>query len=78
VHKYSKALNVDVKIQLLENKTLKLSIIDDGVGFDINAGKKGIGLSNIKERTNSLKGNLDIRSGIGKGTEIIVMFEIAR
>jgi signal transduction histidine kinase len=78
IHKYSKALNVDVKIQLLENKTLKLSIIDDGVGFDINAGKKGIGLSNIKERTNSLKGNLDIRSGIGKGTEIIVMFEIAR
>ena len=78
IHKYSKALNVDVKIQLLENKILKLSIMDDGVGFDINAGKKGIGLSNIKERTNSLKGNLDIRTGIGKGSEIIVRFEIAR
>lgn len=78
IHKYSRALNVEVKIQLSEDKILKLSIIDDGIGFDINAVKKGIGHSNIKERTNSLKGHLDIRSGIGKGTEIIVMFEIIR
>jgi signal transduction histidine kinase len=78
IHKYSRALNAEVKIQLSEDKILKLSILDDGIGFDINTVKKGIGLSNIKERANSLKGNLDILSGIGKGTEIIVMFDITR
>lgn len=78
IHKYSRALNVEVKIHLSEDKVLRLSIIDDGIGFDVNAAKKGIGLSNIKERTNSLKGNLDIRSATGKGTEIIVMFDITR
>jgi signal transduction histidine kinase len=55
---------------------LQLSIIDDGIGFDIYTVKRGIGLSNIKERTNSLKGNFEVKSKPGEGTEIIVTFTI--
>lgn len=76
IHKHANAQKVDVKIQLVENGILKLSIIDDGVGFDVNAVKKGIGLSNIKERINSLKGHLEIKSKIGAGTEIMVTFTL--
>lgn len=76
IHKYSEASKVDVKIELLEKHILKLSIIDDGIGFDLNAVKKGIGLANIEERTKSLKGQFEIKSKIGEGTELIVLFTI--
>lgn len=76
IHKYAKALKVDVKIDLIDKDVLQLSIIDDGAGFDINTAKRGIGLSNIKERTNSLKGNFEVKSKPGEGTEIIVTFTI--
>ncbi|SNR47079.1 ATP-binding protein [Flavobacterium sp. ov086] len=76
IHKYSDAEKVDVKIQLIDNHILKLSIIDDGIGFDVQSTKKGIGLRNIKERANSLNGNFEIKSKIGEGTEITVTFTI--
>ncbi|SHH64748.1 sensor histidine kinase [Flavobacterium defluvii] len=76
IQKYANASKVEVKIELIDKDLLQLSIIDDGVGFDINTAKKGIGLSNIRERTNSLKGQIEIDSKIGSGTEIIVTFNI--
>lgn len=76
IHKYSEAQRAEVKIQLIDKHILKLSIIDNGVGFDVNSVKKGIGLSNIKERTDSLKGHFEIHSEIGKGTKIMVQFDI--
>lgn len=76
IHKYSNATKVTVKIELLKNQILKLSIIDNGIGFEVSAVKKGIGLTNIKERTNSLKGSFEIKSKIGEGTELMVLFNI--
>jgi len=76
IHKYSEASKVDVKIELLEKHILKLSIIDDGIGFDVSTVQKGIGLTNIKERINSLKGHFEIKSKIGEGTELMVLFNI--
>jgi len=45
---------------------------DDGKGFDINAGdsRKGIGLTNIRNRVGFLKGKFDIESIPGEGTTI--------
>ena len=36
---------------ILKNHLLEMHISDDGNGFDINAIKKGNGLSNMKKRT---------------------------
>ena len=77
VHKYSSATKVNIEIQLIKNKILKLSIKDNGVGFDVNVIKKGIGLSNIKERTNSLKGHFEINSIIDVGTEVMITFDLS-
>ncbi|PRX54539.1 histidine kinase [Flagellimonas meridianipacifica] len=55
-----------------ENNFLKLSIKDDGKGFDINKGKRGIGLRNIISRVKKVNGTLDIESKKGKGTTIKV------
>ncbi len=74
INKYANAKNCDVKIQRKDNNFLKLSITDDGEGFDIKNKKNGIGLSNMKERANSLKGQFNIESKIGEGTKIEVIF----
>ena len=51
---------------------LQLTVSDDGVGFDSTKVKSGIGLKNITERINSLSGDIEILSGKGNGTTIIV------
>lgn len=76
VNKYADALNCEVKIQSEKNGLLKMSIIDNGQGFDIKSKKEGIGLSNMRERANLIKGYFNIESEIGKGTKIEVIFNL--
>ncbi|WPO77826.1 sensor histidine kinase [Flavobacterium sp. KACC 22761] len=76
IHKYSEASEAIIKIEMIDDKTLKLSIKDNGKGFDIVAEKKGIGLANIKERINSLKGHFEIISKRGRGTQITILLDI--
>jgi signal transduction histidine kinase len=72
VNKYSKAEKCFVLI-LKSAEKISIRIWDDGVGFDYNKIKMGIGLKNIKQRTESLNGNLKIISN-DKGTSIEVIF----
>ncbi|WP_426094734.1 tetratricopeptide repeat-containing sensor histidine kinase [Flavobacterium sp. DSR2-3-3] len=74
INKYSNAKNCEIRIQKKNDNLLKLSISDNGEGFDIKNKKRGIGLNNMKERANSLKGQLNIESKIGEGTKIEVIF----
>jgi signal transduction histidine kinase len=74
VNKYANAKKCEVRIEKMDNNRLKLSITDDGQGFNIVAKKGGIGLSNMKERANSLKGQFKVESKIGEGAKIEVMF----
>jgi len=74
INKYANAENCEVKIQCEENNLLKLTITDDGNGFDIKNKRNGIGLNNMRERANSLKGQFNIESKIGEGTKIEVTF----
>lgn len=74
INKHANAKKCEVMIQKTDKNRLKLSITDDGVGFDIKNKKSGIGLNNMKERTNSLKGKFKIESKIGNGTKIEVTF----
>jgi signal transduction histidine kinase len=76
VNKYANAKICNVKIERKDDNLLKLSIIDDGQGFDIVSKKGGIGLSNMKERVNSLKGQFKVESKIGEGTKIEVVFNL--
>lgn len=73
--KHSKCENALVNFEV-EDSELKLSISDDGVGFDINRGKRGIGLRNIISRVKKVNGKLDINSEKGKGTTITVTFPV--
>ncbi len=75
IAKYSKADSV--KLSLLRKRNiLELTIKDDGQGFDLisalsrDSGKRGLGLTSMKERTELSGGAFTIESVIGKGTTI--------
>ncbi len=53
-------------------KTL-ISIEDDGIGFDQNIKKDGIGLSNMKRRANEIGADFELKSELGKGTKLILI-----
>jgi len=76
--KHAKAKNIVVELEIIEQQLI-IVVTDDGKGFDpkiINKQKdKGIGLSNIKQRIDTLEGKLLIKSTPGKGTKISVLFK---
>jgi signal transduction histidine kinase len=52
---------------------LTLTIVDDGVGFDVAATwGKGLGLLSIAERAEALGGRFDVQSARGRGTQLEV------
>ena len=71
--KYSNCHFIRTAIQLDKNR-LTMSISDDGNGFDVISSKKGNGLTNMQKRAAVHKGNCDILSKEGSGTEIKVQF----
>ncbi|WP_127020766.1 tetratricopeptide repeat-containing sensor histidine kinase [Flagellimonas beolgyonensis] len=69
--KHAESQRVTINFQQVGDN-LQLTIADDGVGFDVNKGRKGIGLKNIISRTKKVKGTVDIDSKKGTGTTITV------
>lgn len=51
---------------------IRVSIQDDGQGFDQDELHDGLGITGMKERAARIGGNLAIDSHIGQGTEISV------
>jgi two-component system, NarL family, sensor kinase len=61
----------------LTDGELHVQMKDDGLGFHVGKGKKGIGMRNISSRIEKLNGRWDIRSAKGKGTEITLHIPVA-
>ena len=75
INKYAKAKNIAVEISgNAENVFLKIE--DDGIGFDVNKKSKGIGMQNMKSRTNDCQGIIDISSKKGEGSKIVITVPI--
>lgn len=71
--KYAEASTIKVSLINHENK-LKISIIDNGKGFDLNNVAFGNGLNNMKKRAHEIGSVLDIETKINQGTTI--QFEV--
>ncbi|MFM2214478.1 MAG: hypothetical protein RL427_1741 [Bacteroidota bacterium] len=70
--KHSACKNVTLQLDLSKN-TITMMLIDDGSGFDLSSNyTNGIGLKNMKERTEMLAGAISIESKINVGTKITV------
>lgn len=74
-NKYAKADIIKVEFKN-ENGNLVLSIEDDGIGFNTNKTKNGIGLHNIEYRATECNGTVTIKSAKGEGTVLIVKIPI--
>jgi len=71
--KYSGAANTHVMIWNRENN-LKMTIRDDGSGFEMNTVKAGNGLLNMQRRAEIMKARFNLESIPGKGTTIELEF----
>ena len=67
--RHSGAERIRVKLRRTE-EALEVSVVDDGLGFDVNKRRGGIGLHGIEERVRELGGESRIRSVRGAGTTI--------
>ena len=74
--KYSHAKNVLLKLSATQRR-VHLLIEDDGIGFDAGQTRRGIGLSNIYERTSLYNGKVDLRTQPGKGCSIKITIPFA-
>lgn len=55
---------------------LSMLISDNGKGFNVDETRAGIGLQNIKKRTNMLKGSIEINSAFYVGTQIKIQIPL--
>jgi signal transduction histidine kinase len=74
-NKYAKASTIRVEFKS-EIDHLVLSIMDDGVGFNVKRTKNGIGLHNIEYRAAECKGTVTIKSAKGEGTLLVIKVPI--
>ena len=75
INKYAQASSIKVEFKK-ELDNLFLQISDDGIGFNVNKAKKGIGLQNMLSRINECNGTFEIKSKRGEGTIITVTVPI--
>jgi signal transduction histidine kinase len=71
VARHSRARNVRAWLGR-EGDQAVLRVEDDGQGFDPESATSGMGLRNLRERAESLRGMLEVRSASGAGTRICV------
>lgn len=77
--KHSKCKNITIIVEkevfASSEDFLKIliSIEDDGIGFNQDIKKDGIGLSNMKRRANEIGAEFELKSEIGKGTNLTLI-----
>lgn len=75
--KYAQANQAVIRISYSDG-TACLQVSDNGKGFDTDAKKYGIGLSNIRRRAELLSGKKSITSTPGKGSSLQITFRSRR
>jgi signal transduction histidine kinase len=69
IAKSAQASSATLKVWTQDGR-LNLSVVDDGIGFDVERSVRGSGLQNMVDRMEALGGSLGIVSAPGKGTSI--------
>ena len=75
--RHAGARRVDVTLTT-QDGALEVTVRDDGVGFNIERERSGLGLVGMSERADVAGGNLDIESAPGAGTTLRARFPLPR
>ena len=70
--KYADAKNFRARLNC-NVKGVRLELLDDGAGFELNDRDGGLGLTGMRERVDQMNGQLEITSAPGKGTKVTVV-----
>ncbi len=79
IAKHAQAKSVQVNLSMVGDNIIKITVEDDGVGFDMadndpRTGKSsGYGLFSIQQRLTQVGGQFDIQSQKGNGTKIVLL-----
>ncbi len=71
ITKYAEAKKVNISITS-ESRMVIVIVEDKGKGFDVDAKRKGIGISNMINRVETFNGEVEIKSNPGKGCKITI------
>ncbi|RYZ16734.1 MAG: sensor histidine kinase, partial [Chitinophagaceae bacterium] len=74
--KHARASKVSIDIRG-EGDRLRICIADNGVGFDLQHSRSGLGLHNMKNRVEVFKGEMEMTSAPGKGCSICISFPLS-
>jgi signal transduction histidine kinase/streptogramin lyase len=72
--KHSQAKQVTLSI-VAEGRHWRLTVSDDGTGFDESTDGLGMGLKNMRRRAADIGADIDLESAIDQGTRISVVFD---
>lgn len=72
VVKYSKANECVITVDVVNSRSIRLCVKDNGKGFDVSKIKKGVGLNSTVNRVKIYGGTNDIKSSPGNGCEICI------
>lgn len=75
IMKHANADKVWISFDLIDEK-LVTTVLDNGIGFDINKKYRGIGIQNINERANEINSIVNYDSNKGEGTTISIITEL--
>ncbi len=73
--KHAHARNAFINLTIDDNE-VKLSIKDDGIGYDANKIKKGLGLKNIHNRVEYYHGTINLQSEPDKGSSMDIVLHL--
>ena len=76
IRKYAKAGSIDISLSK-KNNTILMVIQDDGIGFDMQKIKRGLGLANIMSRAAIFNGKAEFTTAPGKGCRLDVTIPMA-
>ncbi|MGS2719573.1 sensor histidine kinase [Paraglaciecola aestuariivivens] len=75
ITKHAQASKVKVNLSS-HHQTLRLDVIDNGIGFEHKSIEKGIGLNSMQDRAQAFKAKLEINSTLGKGARVTLTVAI--
>jgi PAS domain S-box-containing protein len=75
IRKYARASKIQILLKH-GSDNIALHIEDNGCGFDVQAKRKGLGLTNIINRAETFNGGIQIISSPGKGCSVYINFKL--
>ena len=76
VVKHAKASRVAIRPELTSEGRLRLTVQDNGCGFDVNATSAGLGMTAMRDYAEAAGGTRLVQSTLGLGTEVIATLPV--